>query len=135
MPPQAAGEGRHLTERAASGGTSRSALCQPRPSSGCCAPTFSPRAGRRNRFASWSITPRAPTFDFSGLPRSRLYERGYLSIGCAPCTRAVGAGEPARAGRWWWEDPEHKECGLHQLGVPRPAAQSATAAATADSAS
>jgi phosphoadenosine phosphosulfate reductase len=48
------------------------------------------------------------------LPASRLYARGYTSIGCAPCTRAVAAGEPARAGRWWWESPEHKECGLHR---------------------
>jgi phosphoadenosine phosphosulfate reductase len=48
------------------------------------------------------------------LPRSRLYEKGYLSIGCAPCTRAVRAGELSRAGRWWWESAEHKECGLHR---------------------
>lgn len=52
--------------------------------------------------------------DARGLPRSRLYERGYRSIGCAPCTRAVLPGEPPRAGRWWWEAPEHKECGLHR---------------------
>lgn len=42
-----------------------------------------------------------------------LHRRGYPSIGCAPCTRAVAAGEHARAGRWWWEDPSSKECGLH----------------------
>jgi len=42
-----------------------------------------------------------------------LHRRGYPSIGCAPCTRAVKPGEPARAGRWWWEDPTLKECGLH----------------------
>jgi phosphoadenosine phosphosulfate reductase len=48
------------------------------------------------------------------VPVSRLYEQGYRSIGCAPCTRAVAPGEHARAGRWWWEDPEHKECGLHR---------------------
>ena len=48
------------------------------------------------------------------LPRNRLYEQGYRSIGCAPCTRAVKEGEDARAGRWWWENPEHKECGLHR---------------------
>ena len=42
-----------------------------------------------------------------------LHRRGYPSIGCAPCTRAVAAGEPSRAGRWWWEDPTLKECGLH----------------------
>ena len=47
------------------------------------------------------------------LPKNRLYGQGYRSIGCAPCTRAVQSGEDARAGRWWWETPEHKECGLH----------------------
>ena len=48
------------------------------------------------------------------VPVSRLYSQGYRSIGCAPCTRAVAPGEHARAGRWWWENPEHKECGLHR---------------------
>lgn len=47
------------------------------------------------------------------LPYNRLHDRGYPSIGCAPCTRAVASGEDPRAGRWWWERPEHKECGLH----------------------
>ena len=48
------------------------------------------------------------------LPVNRLHQQGYPSIGCAPCTRAVQPGEPSRAGRWWWENPEHKECGLHR---------------------
>ena len=48
------------------------------------------------------------------LPKNRLYDKGYRSIGCAPCTRAVRAGEDARAGRWWWENPDNKECGLHR---------------------
>ncbi len=47
------------------------------------------------------------------LPYNRLFDMGYLSIGCAPCTRPVQAGEHPRAGRWWWEQDEHKECGLH----------------------
>jgi len=47
------------------------------------------------------------------LPYNKLHDRGYPSIGCAPCTRAVKPGEDIRAGRWWWEAPEHKECGLH----------------------
>jgi len=42
-----------------------------------------------------------------------LYDRGYASIGCAPCTRPTAAGEDERAGRWWWEQSEVKECGLH----------------------
>lgn len=47
------------------------------------------------------------------VPYNALHDRGFRSIGCAPCTRAVKAGEEARAGRWWWENPDHKECGLH----------------------
>lgn len=47
------------------------------------------------------------------LPYNKLYDRGYLSVGCAPCTRAVKPGEDERAGRWWWESAEQKECGLH----------------------
>lgn len=48
------------------------------------------------------------------VPINRLHQKGYPSIGCAPCTRAVRPGEHPRAGRWWWEDPEHRECGLHR---------------------
>jgi len=48
------------------------------------------------------------------LPVNRLHRQGYPSIGCAPCTRPIQPGEEARAGRWWWENPEHKECGLHR---------------------
>ena len=51
-----------------------------------------------------------------GVPYNRLHEEGYPSIGCEPCTRAVAPGEHARAGRWWWEAPEQKECGLHVGG-------------------
>jgi phosphoadenosine phosphosulfate reductase len=47
------------------------------------------------------------------VPYHPLYDRGYTSIGCAPCTRPVQAGEPARAGRWWWESNAPKECGIH----------------------
>lgn len=47
------------------------------------------------------------------VPYNRLHDRGYPSIGCAPCTRAIRPGEDLRAGRWWWERPETKECGLH----------------------
>ena len=47
------------------------------------------------------------------VPHNRLYDEGYLSIGCACCTRPCKEGDDERAGRWWWENPEHKECGLH----------------------
>jgi len=47
------------------------------------------------------------------VPYNALHDRGYPSIGCAPCTRAITPGEDLRAGRWWWENPETKECGLH----------------------
>ena len=49
-----------------------------------------------------------------GVPYNKLHDQGFPSIGCQPCTRAVAAGEDIRAGRWWWEDPMHKECGLHK---------------------
>ncbi len=47
------------------------------------------------------------------VPYNKLHDKGFPSIGCAPCTRPVGMCEEVRAGRWWWEDPEKKECGLH----------------------
>ena len=49
------------------------------------------------------------------VPIHPLHDRGYPSIGCAPCTRAVAPGEHPRSGRWWWENPENKECGLHPV--------------------
>jgi len=62
------------------------------------------------------------------VPYNALHDQGYRSIGCAPCTRAVEPGEDVRAGRWWWENPEHKECGLHRrpVNVQRPTAESIT---------
>ena len=49
----------------------------------------------------------------NGVPYNALHDKFYPSIGCAPCTRAISPGEDVRAGRWWWESPESKECGLH----------------------
>lgn len=49
----------------------------------------------------------------NGVPYNRLYDMGYASIGCAPCTRAISPGEDSRAGRWWWESDSDKECGIH----------------------
>jgi phosphoadenosine phosphosulfate reductase len=66
----------------------------------------------------------SPLFDWSrqavqsyaednGIPVNPLHERGFVSIGCAPCTRAIAPGESERAGRWWWEQDAKRECGLH----------------------
>ena len=49
----------------------------------------------------------------NGVPINELHGKGFASIGCAPCTRATAPGEPERAGRWWWEEQSHQECGLH----------------------
>ena len=51
--------------------------------------------------------------DQHNVPYNPLHDKGFVSIGCAPCTRAIRAGEDFRAGRWWWEDNSKKECGLH----------------------
>ena len=69
-----------------------------------------------NPLADWSDDDVREFIRARGLPYNRLHDAGYPSIGCAPCTRAVGPGEDSRAGRWWWESPEHKECGLHARG-------------------
>lgn len=66
-----------------------------------------------NPLASWSLDEVRREVERRGLPVHPLYKVGYTSIGCAPCTRAIRPGEDERAGRWWWENPEHKECGLH----------------------
>jgi phosphoadenosine phosphosulfate reductase len=57
-----------------------------------------------------------------GVPYNALHDRGYPSIGCAPCTRAIKPGEHPRAGRWWWEDDAKKECGLHVQAPEKSAA-------------
>jgi len=67
-----------------------------------------------NPLLDWSEAQLVAYTEERRLPKNRLYAQGYRSIGCAPCTRAVREGEDARAGRWWWENPENKECGLHR---------------------
>jgi phosphoadenosine phosphosulfate reductase len=71
-----------------------------------------------NPLADWS---QAEVWDYLrrfDVPYNALHDRGYPSIGCAPCTRAITVGEDVRAGRWWWEHPEGKECGLHVSVLP-----------------
>ncbi len=63
--------------------------------------------------ADWSADDVLRYTSDNHLPEHPLYAAGYTSIGCDPCTRAVAAGEDERAGRWWWETDEAKECGLH----------------------
>ena len=70
-----------------------------------------------NPLAGWS---EAQVWDYiaeHAVPYNRLYDQGYRSIGCAPCTRPTLPDEPPRAGRWWWEAAEHKECGLHERAL------------------
>ncbi len=67
-----------------------------------------------NPLADWSDDDVWHYLRTRGVPYNTLHDRGYRSIGCAPCTRAVEPGEDIRAGRWWWEAPAHKECGIHE---------------------
>lgn len=66
-----------------------------------------------NPLADWSEAEVWAYIRAFDVPYNRLYDQGYRSIGCAPCTRPTVAGEEVRAGRWWWELPESRECGLH----------------------
>ncbi|QID16708.1 phosphoadenylyl-sulfate reductase [Nitrogeniibacter mangrovi] len=66
-----------------------------------------------NPLSDWSEAEVWAYIRVNDVPYSALHEQFYPSIGCAPCTRAVAIGEDIRAGRWWWEDPASKECGLH----------------------
>ena len=68
---------------------------------------------KANPLFDWSRQQAADFAAHQDVPVSTLHREGFLSIGCAPCTRAVHAGEPERAGRWWWEQEAEKECGLH----------------------
>lgn len=67
-----------------------------------------------NPLINWSEDDVWEYIKTNKVPYNKLHDKGFPSIGCEPCTRAIKAGEDIRAGRWWWEDPEHKECGLHK---------------------
>jgi phosphoadenosine phosphosulfate reductase len=66
-----------------------------------------------NPILHWDTEQVKKYIDTNNVPYNPLHDRGFVSIGCAPCTRAVRPGEDFRAGRWWWEDAAKKECGLH----------------------
>ncbi len=70
-----------------------------------------------NPLAEWSEEQVWNYIRTHDVPYNALHDLGYPSIGCAPCTRAIKPGEDIRAGRWWWELPESKECGLHVTPV------------------
>ncbi|WP_027489204.1 phosphoadenylyl-sulfate reductase [Allorhizobium undicola] len=79
-----------------------------------------------NPLADWSLEDISAYVEKEAVPTNPLHKRGYPSIGCEPCTRAIKPGEPERAGRWWWENDEKRECGLH---VPEAALPSLNSSA------
>ncbi|MCH2169373.1 phosphoadenosine phosphosulfate reductase family protein, partial [Myxococcota bacterium] len=68
-----------------------------------------------NPIADWNRDRVMDYVDAHDVPTHRLHAEGYPSVGCAPCTRAVEVGEEPRAGRWWWESAETRECGIHVI--------------------
>jgi phosphoadenosine phosphosulfate reductase len=73
-----------------------------------------------NPLVDWSRTDVWEYIRCFEVPYNALHDHGYASIGCAPCTRAITVGEDERAGRWWWENSDVRECGLHER-VKQPA--------------
>jgi len=74
---------------------------------------FSAQPVKISPLADWTAAQVEEYTRLHDVPRHPLYARGYTSIGCDPCTRAVEPGEDERAGRWWWEQDANKECGIH----------------------
>jgi phosphoadenosine phosphosulfate reductase len=80
-------------------------------------PSFSGSRGilvKVNPLANWSLQQVWDHIRIMDLPYNPLHDQGYVSIGCEPCTRAIGPGQHEREGRWWWEEATIKECGLHR---------------------
>ncbi|MDA3879944.1 MAG: phosphoadenylyl-sulfate reductase [Prolixibacteraceae bacterium] len=69
-----------------------------------------------NPLHDWTLDKVKQHIKDNHVPYNVLHDRGFVSIGCAPCTRAINPGDDFRAGRWWWEDNSKKECGLHTQG-------------------
>ncbi|MDQ8033357.1 MAG: phosphoadenylyl-sulfate reductase [Bordetella sp.] len=76
-----------------------------------------------NPLAAWSEADVWAAIRALGIPYNPLHDQGYPSIGCEPCTRAIRPGEDVRAGRWWWESSDSKECGLHAGNAAAPRSQ------------
>ena len=74
-----------------------------------------------NPIADWSLEKLEAYIAEHAIPVNPLHARGFPSIGCQPCTRAIRPGEDIRAGRWWWENEDGKECGLHNRPKPKEA--------------
>lgn len=70
-----------------------------------------------NPLANWTSAQIWTYIRTNGVPYNELHDRGYISIGCEPCTRPVGPGQHEREGRWWWEEATKKECGLHSVNL------------------
>ena len=70
-----------------------------------------------NPLVNWSSEDVWEYIKAYDVPYNVLHDRGFKSIGCAPCTRAISPGEPERSGRWWWENEDDKECGLHSQNI------------------
>lgn len=79
-----------------------------------------------NPLADWDIGTLQAYVADNSVPVNPLHARGYPSIGCEPCTRAIKPGEPERAGRWWWENDEKRECGLHVPDTAIPSLNSSS---------
>jgi phosphoadenosine phosphosulfate reductase len=88
-------------------------------------PAFSSENGallKLNPLANWSSAQTWAYIRANGVPYNELHDRGFVSIGCEPCTRPTNPGQHEREGRWWWEEASIKECGLHSVapGTPSP---------------
>jgi phosphoadenosine phosphosulfate reductase len=105
-----AGKGAWITGLRRDQSVTRSALAHEEFDAAHGIPKFNP-------LADWSEDDVWTYIRSRNVPYNALHDQGYRSIGCAPCTRAVEPGEDIRAGRWWWENPENKECGLHRRPV------------------
>jgi len=72
-----------------------------------------------NPLADWSLKQVWGYILENGVPYNELHEKGFVSIGCEPCTKPVNPGQHEREGRWWWEEATKKECGLHMGNVQK----------------